>query len=66
LTDYSADTLGFLTSFRCGGAYEVGMLIGSDLSGRTQFVRFGGRESFVIAGTCGVSQESVRGPLLFV
>jgi hypothetical protein len=42
------------------------MLVDSYLNGRTQFVRCGEKESSVGRITCGVSQGSVVGPLLFV
>jgi hypothetical protein len=44
----------------------AGMLVGSYLGERTQLVRSGSQESSVGAVTCGVSQESVLGPLLFI
>jgi hypothetical protein len=48
--------------------YSVGggMLVGSYLGKRAQFVRSRGQESSVGAVTCGVSQGSVLGPLLFI
>jgi hypothetical protein len=44
----------------------AGMLVGSYLGERAQFVRSGGQESFVGAVTCGIFQGSVLGPLLFM
>jgi hypothetical protein len=44
----------------------AGMLVGSYLGKRAQFVRSGGKESSVGAMTCGVPQRSVLGPLLFI
>jgi ribonucleases P/MRP protein subunit RPP40 len=44
----------------------AGMLVGSDLGERVQFVRYGGQETSVGAGTCGFPQGSVLGPLLFI
>jgi hypothetical protein len=42
------------------------MLVNSYLNDRTQFVRCREKESSVGKVTCGVSQGSVIGPLLFV
>jgi hypothetical protein len=44
----------------------AGMLVGSYIGERAQFVRSGGQESFVGGVTCGVPQGSVLGPLLFI
>jgi hypothetical protein len=44
----------------------AGMLVGSYLVERAQFVRSGGQESSVGALTCGVPHGSVLGPLLFI
>jgi hypothetical protein len=44
----------------------AGMLVGSYLGERVQFVRSAGQESSVGAVTCGVSQGSVLDPLLFI
>jgi hypothetical protein len=44
----------------------AGMLVASYVGKRAQFVRSGGQESSVGAVTCGVSQGSVLGPLLFI
>jgi hypothetical protein len=40
--------------------YCAGMLLGSYLGEREQFVRFGGQESYVGAVTCAVPQGSVH------
>jgi hypothetical protein len=42
------------------------MLVDSYLNGRTQFERCGEKESSVGRVTCGVPQESVLGPFLFI
>jgi hypothetical protein len=57
-----------LCKLQIGQNYSVGagMLVGSYLGERAQFVRFGGQESSVGAVTCGVLQGSVLGPLLFI
>jgi hypothetical protein len=39
--------------------YFAGMLLGSYLDERAQFVKFGGHESSVGAVTCGAPQDSV-------
>jgi hypothetical protein len=44
----------------------VGMLLGSYLGKRAQFVRSGGQEPSAEAVMCRVTQGSVVGPLLFV
>jgi hypothetical protein len=44
----------------------AGILVGSYLGERAQFVRSGGQESSVRAVTCGVLQGSVLVPLLFI
>jgi hypothetical protein len=45
---------------------DAGMLVGSYLGERVQFVRSGGQESSAGDMTCGVSQGFVLGPLLFI
>jgi hypothetical protein len=57
-----------LCKLRYAQNYSVsaGMLVGSYLGERAQFVRSGGQESSVVAVTCGVPQESVIGPLLII
>jgi hypothetical protein len=45
---------------------RAGMLVGSYLGERAQFVRFGGQVSFVGAVTCGVPRGSILGKLLFI
>jgi hypothetical protein len=44
----------------------AGILVGSYLGERSQFVRSGGQESSVGAVKCGIPQGSVLGPLLFI
>jgi hypothetical protein len=44
----------------------AGMLMGSYLGERAQFVRSGGQKSSVVAVTCGIPQEFVLSPLLFI
>jgi ribonucleases P/MRP protein subunit RPP40 len=57
-----------LCKLRNAQNYSVGagMLVGSYLGERAQFVRSGGQESSVEALTCRVPRGSVLGPLLFI